>query len=97
MQINATTAATQADPTSGRTTTVPMAADATVTPAASSQPARLLNPQPTIDPALGIVVTEYFNHAGEMTNQYPTARALDSYRIHGLPGSNASTGGSSGS
>jgi len=45
---------------------------------------RLLNPQPTIDPALGIVVTEYFNQAGELTAQYPSAKAVDSYRIYGL-------------
>ncbi|MGI4745766.1 MAG: hypothetical protein ACRYGI_08860 [Janthinobacterium lividum] len=45
---------------------------------------RLLNPQPTIDPALGIVVTEYFNQSGELTAQYPSAKAVDSYRIYGL-------------
>ena len=49
-------------------------------------PVRLLNPQPVIDPALGIVVTEYFNRSGEMTEQYPSARAIDTYRIHGLHG-----------
>jgi hypothetical protein len=46
--------------------------------------ARLLNPQPVIDPALGIVVTEYFNQAGAMTEQYPTAKAVETYRIYGL-------------
>ena len=46
--------------------------------------ARLLNPSPTIDPALGIVVTEYFNRAGQMTEQYPTVKMVDSYRIYGL-------------
>ena len=47
-------------------------------------PVRLLNPQPVIDPALGIVVTEYFNKAGQMTEQYPTAKAVETYRIYGL-------------
>lgn len=51
---------------------------------ASTLPARLLNPQPVINPALGIVVTEYFNQAGQMTNQYPTEKMIDSYRIYGL-------------
>lgn len=46
--------------------------------------ARLLNPQPVIDPALGIVVTEYFNQAGQMTAQYPSAKIVDSYRIYGM-------------
>lgn len=50
---------------------------------------RLLNPQPTIDPALGIVVTEYFNRSGELTVQYPSAKAIDSYRIYGLHGPDA--------
>lgn len=50
---------------------------------------RLLNPQPTIDPALGIVVTEYFNKSGELTVQYPSAKAIDSYRIYGLHGPDA--------
>ena len=51
--------------------------------AAPAAPVRLLNPQPVIDPALGIVVTEYFNRAGDLTSQYPTERVLDSYRIYG--------------
>ncbi len=70
------------------------------TPAPAPQvPTRLLNPQPVIDPALGIVVTEYFNRSGQMTDQYPSARALDTYRIYGLhgdtgePAPGADTGG----
>ncbi len=56
-------------------------------PAAVQQvPVRLLNPQPVIDPALGIVVTEYFSRSGQMTEQFPTARAIDTYRIYGLHG-----------
>ena len=57
---------------------------ATVSAAAQQVPVRLLNPQPVIDPALGIVVTEYFNRSGQMTDQYPSASAIDTYRIYGL-------------
>ncbi len=49
-------------------------------------PVRLLNPQPVIGPALGSVVTEYFSRSGQMMEQFPTARALDTYRIYGLQG-----------
>ena len=59
---------------------------ATVPAAVPQVPVRLLNPQPVIDPALGIVVTEYFSRSGQMTEQFPTARALDTYRIYGLHG-----------
>ena len=65
------------------------AADASATTGAVSTTkpgGRLLNPQPVIDPALGIVVTEYFNQAGQMTAQYPSAKVVDSYRIYGLHG-----------
>ncbi len=55
--------------------------------AAQQAPVRLLNPQPVIDPALGIVVTEYFSRSGQMTEQYPSVRAIDTYRIYGLHGS----------
>ena len=55
--------------------------------AAPAAPVRLLNPQPVIDPALGIVVTEYFNRAGDLTSQYPTERVLENYRIYGKDGS----------
>lgn len=66
----------------------PTAPDRVATaPAAVQQaPVRLLNPQPVIDPALGIVVTEYFSRSGQMTDQYPSARAIDTYRIYGLHG-----------
>ena len=65
---------------------IPAGAVAVVKDPALAAPVRLLNPQPVIDPALGIVVTEYFNRSGEMTDQYPSARAIDSYRIYGLHG-----------
>ncbi|WP_419729026.1 hypothetical protein [Lichenicola sp.] len=66
------------------------AADSSATTGSTSNGkpgARLLNPQPVIDPALGIVVTEYFNQAGQMTAQYPSAKVVDSYRIYGMSGS----------
>ena len=65
---------------------VPAGAAATAKDPAPAVPVRLLNPQPVIDPALGIVVTEYFNRSGEMTDQHPSTRAIDSYRIYGLHG-----------
>ncbi len=67
----------------------PAAADrAASVPAPVPQvPVRLLNPQPVIDPALGIVVTEYFDQSGQMTDQHPSVRAIDTYRIYGLRGS----------
>ena len=80
MQITATSAVSAirpADDAPARTT------EGTTT--TSAPPVRLLNPQPVIDPALGIVVTEYFNRAGDLTSQYPTERMLDSYRIYGEP------------
>ena len=65
---------------------IPAGAAAAAKDPGPAAPVRLLNPQPVIDPALGIVVTEYFNRSGEMTDQYPSARAIDSYRIYGLHG-----------
>ena len=90
MQINATNAVQAirpADDAPARTaeqTAERPAEQGEATPAA---PVRLLNPQPVIDPALGIVVTEYFNRAGDLTNQYPTEKALENYRIYGEGGS----------
>ncbi len=65
---------------------IPAGSAAVVKGPVPAVPVRLLNPQPVIDPALGIVVTEYFNRSGEMTEQYPSVRAIDSYRIYGLHG-----------
>ncbi len=91
MQITPTSAVPAIQPTPRPTE---IAADATpTTPAA---PVRLLNPQPVIDPALGIVVTEYFNRAGDLTNQYPTERALENYRVHGLDGTTGDAASQSG-
>ncbi len=73
-------------PVAGVAPAVPVERVAAAPVAAPQVPARLLNPQPVIDPALGIVVTEYFNQSGQMTDQYPSARAIDTYRIYGLHG-----------
>ncbi len=86
MQITPTGAVPAIQPTARPTEP---AADAA--PATPTAPVRLLNPQPVIDPALGIVVTEYFNRAGDLTSQYPTERALENYRVHGLDGTAGGT------
>ena len=83
MQITATSSVQAVRPAEPGTDEAPPAGGAAA-PATPGAPVRLLNPQPVIDPALGIVVTEYFNRAGDLTNQYPTERALQNYRIHGL-------------
>ncbi len=49
-------------------------------------PVRLPNPQPVIDPALGVAVTEYSSRPGQVTEAVPDARAIETYRIHGLQG-----------
>ncbi len=86
MQITPTSAVPAIQPIPRATGT---AADAV--PTTPTAPVRLLNPQPVIDPALGIVVTEYFNRAGNLTSQYPTERALENYRVHGLDGTTGGT------
>ena len=78
MQINPVPAVSAVQPTA-EPSLAPGPADP---PAAKPGSVRLLNPQPVIDPALGIVITEYFNKAGRMTEQYPSAKAIDSYRMH---------------
>ncbi len=97
MQITATSAVQAVQPAGRAAEDAPAtgsgaapAAGNGAAPAATGAPVRLLNPQPVIDPALGIVVTEYFNRAGDLTSQYPTEKALDNYRIHGLDGGTAS-------
>ena len=65
---------------------IPAGAAAAAKEPVPAVPVRLLNPQPVIDPALGIVVTEHFNRSGKMTDQYPSAQAIESYRIYGLHG-----------
>ena len=49
-------------------------------------PVRLPNPQPVIDPALGIAGTENFSRSGQVTEPVPSARAIETSRIHGLQG-----------
>lgn len=52
---------------------------------------RLLNPQPSIDLAPGIVVTDYFYQSDDLTAQYPSAKAIDRYRIYGLDDSDTAS------
>ena len=40
----------------------------------------LPNPTMRLDPALGLVVIEFHNNAGEVTTSLPGARQLDAYR-----------------
>ncbi len=48
-------------------------------PAASPQ-APFLNPQMTIDPALGITVIEFLSSTGAVENSIPSQHQLDAYR-----------------
>jgi hypothetical protein len=59
----------------------------------ASSPVRLLNPDPKIDPALGIVVTSYYSQDGALSYQYPTKTALAHYAVYGLPNSATSASG----
>ena len=90
MQITATSAVQAVQPVETAAEDTTSAGNGAVQ-ATPSAPVRLLNPQPVIDPALGIVVTEYFNRAGDLTSQYPTEKVLDNYRIHGLDGGNGTS------
>ncbi len=58
------------------------------TPPASAVPATawLANPNPRIDPQLNLLVLEFHDAAGRVTNTIPNARQLDAYRLHGVPG-----------
>ena len=52
---------------------------------------RVLNPDMHLDPGLGIVVTEYFNSHGDLTQQFPTEKAIQRYQVFGLPCGNSGT------
>lgn len=88
MQITSVDTTMPVQPAERAASAAPAATGAATT-AASMSVVHLLNPRPAIDPGLGIVVSEYFNKEGQETDQYPTAQALDHYRIYGLPGSAA--------
>ena len=92
MQITSVDTTMPVQPAERAASAAPAAATGTTTTAASMSVVHLLNPRPAIDPGLGIVVSEYFNREGQETDQYPTAKALDHYRIYGLPGAAAQSG-----
>jgi len=51
--------------------------------------AKLPNPRVTVDPTLNRVILEYFNSNGVLTNQFPSQKQLDAYRLaeaSGTPG-----------
>jgi hypothetical protein len=62
----------------------PVQPSATPAAAPSSSTAPLLNPDPVINPSLGIVVLQYFSRAGDVTKTYPSRQQLDSYELHGM-------------
>jgi hypothetical protein len=40
--------------------------------------------RPSIDPALGITVLQFFSASGEVIQSFPSQHQLDSYRLYGL-------------
>jgi hypothetical protein len=59
----------------------PVAGPATTAGAA----ALYTNPVSRLDPALGIVVLDFYNEQGVETSSIPTQKQLESYRLHGDP------------
>ena len=60
----------------------PPASAATPAPE-TAQPGKLYaNPDFHFDPAAGLVVIEFRNESGKVTNTIPTQRQLDAYRSH---------------
>lgn len=55
------------------------------------QPTKIDEPQPfpnpslRLDPGLGLVVLEFRNNRGEISNSIPSQRVLDAYRTHNQP------------
>ncbi len=45
----------------------------------------LPNPSMHLDPQLGMVVLEFHNTSGQVTNTLPTQQQLDAYRAFGVP------------
>jgi hypothetical protein len=55
-------------------------------PVAAVKPAPLyVNPDYRYDASVGMVVMEFHNTAGTLTNSIPSQRQLDAYRTHQLP------------
>jgi hypothetical protein len=52
-------------------------------PAAEAKPVQLfVNPSYQFDPTVGIVVIQFHNEAGAVSNSIPSARQLEAYRTH---------------
>ncbi len=61
-------------------------ASAGAAPAAAANPAatpHLLNPDFHLDPGLNIVVLQFFNTNGDLTQSIPSQKQLDAYRADG--------------
>jgi hypothetical protein len=74
----------------GAHTTREIAANTTDTTPAGAAPSSLAvapgqqfpNPRLRLDPGLGMVVIEFRDDGGEVTNSIPSQRQLDAYRMH---------------
>ena len=70
----------------GSTTVRPKAAAAPETPAPAvpeAKPPKLyVNPDRRFDPTTGLVVIEFHDASGNLTNSIPTQRQLEAYRTH---------------
>ena len=67
-----------------------VAAQATAMPTAKPVPL-FVNPSFQFDPTVGIVVIDFHNDTGAVTNSIPSQRQLEAYRTHreALPGEQA--------
>ena len=55
-------------------------------PFQAAKPAPLyVNPDFKFDPSIGVVVIEFHNDTGQLTNSIPNQRQLDAYRLHQTP------------
>jgi hypothetical protein len=67
-------------------TGAPVRSNASAAPqaaAAAAQPAQVfVNPAFRFDPSVGMVVIEFHDDSGKMTNSIPTERQLQAYRTH---------------
>jgi hypothetical protein len=60
---------------------LPARAQTPVAPAAKPVPL-YVNPSYQFDPTVGLVVIEFHDNAGTLTNSIPTQRQLEAYRTH---------------
>jgi hypothetical protein len=61
------------------------AAPAVAAPAEKSTAPWYVNPDFRFDPSTGLVVIEFHNDSGQLTNSIPSQRQLDAYRLHQTP------------